>query len=162
MLTQTKPAVRATRLLLCAAVMGLLGGCTFAQRAHVAWLDPAYEPGRAGHAPFTPLETQRLLSQPLKPDIEVFQPGHKPDRPFREIALFSVDGNGDEEPDAIQAFVDLARHAHADALIVDASSPKDVGQHDSAGQERAFLTPNQRYVFRATAIIWTNSPAQVP
>ena len=137
-------------LLLCS--VAFLAGCTSAQRTHIAWLDTAYEPGKGGHGPIPALETQRLLSQPAKGNVEVFHQGHLPERAYREIAFFSVDGNGNEEADAIQGFVDLARHAGADAVILDLPS----NSRDSKNEPIPVpvLLANQRYIFHATAIVW--------
>lgn len=145
-------------LWLCAIL--LLAGCTSAQRTHIAWLDTNYEPNHKEHGPIQAFESQRLLAQPLKGNVEVYHQGHLPDRPYHEIAFFSVDGNGNEEADAIQGFVDLARHAGADAVIIDLP----VNSRDEKNGEPApTLLANQRYIFHGTAIVWkTNEPAEAP
>src|SRR5262245_1682274 len=79
---------------------GLLTGCSFAQRTCVATLDGTPRPARTGN-------------------IEVFQQGKKPTRPYKEIALYTVDGEGKDEADAVQGFMELARKQGADAVLMD-------------------------------------------
>jgi hypothetical protein len=105
--------------------------------------------------------------------------GKKPTRPYREIALFTVDGQLREEPDAITGFIDLARRYGADALIVErpsatlafetAASTKAASQSTppdsraaSAGEEKAHaearvLRPEERALFRALAVTYTGT-----
>ena len=98
--------------------------------------------------------------------IEVYQQGKKPARPYKEIALFTVDGEGREEADAVQGFIDLARKCGADAVLVDraATFKKEGGgkivdtetkEGIQGGGSETIFYPNARCVFRATAIVWT-------
>jgi len=136
-----------------------LAGCSSAQRTHIAWLDTNYQPPQPkGYGPIPPSESERLLAQPLKTNVEVFHQDHMPDRPYHEVAFFSVDGNGNQEADAIQGFVDLARHAGADALIVTMASDA----RGAVNEPVPVLMANQRYIFHATAIVWKDKPAAGP
>jgi hypothetical protein len=128
--------------------VGLLTGCTFAKRTSIATLDNTARPAKTGN-------------------IEVFQQGKKPTRPYKEIALYTVDGDGREEADAVQGFMELARKHGADALLVDrtATMKKEGGGKvvdtetqkgaEGGGGETVYY-PNARCVFRATAVVWTN------
>lgn len=135
-----------------------LAGCTSAQRTHIAWLDSNYQPPQQQHELIPESQSERLLSQPPRTNVEVFHQDHMPDRPYREIAFFSVDGNGNQEADAIQGFVDLARHAGADALIITLPSNARGGGNDAM----PVLTANQRYIFHATAIVWKDKAPAAP
>lgn len=144
--------MKKTFLLLGSAIF--LAGCSSAQRTHIAWLDSTYQPPQKPHELIPESDNQRLLSQPPRTNVEVFHQDHMPDRPYREVAFFSVDGNGNQEADAIQGFVDLARHAGADALIVTLPSNAQV-----SNEPTPVLMANQRYIFHATAIVWKDKPA---
>ena len=125
----------------------ILAGCTFAMRTSVARLDSTPRAAKTGN-------------------IEVYQQGKKPTRPYREIALFTVDGEGREEADAVQGFIELGRKFGADAVLVDRTATlkqegggKIVSTETKEGVEggggETIFYPNARAVFRATAAVWT-------
>lgn len=125
----------------------LLAGCTFAMRTSVATLDGMPQAAKTGN-------------------LEVYQQGKKPTRPYKEIALFTVDGEGREEADAVQGFIELGRKRGADAVLVDRTATfkregggKTVSTETKQGVEggvgETIFYPNARTVFRATAVVWT-------
>lgn len=98
--------------------------------------------------------------------VEVYQQGKKPSRPYKEIALFTVDGEGREEARALQGFIDLGRKCGADAILMDRTATlkrdggaKVVDTQSKEGVEGSggdiIYFPNGRCVFRATAVVWT-------
>lgn len=136
----------------------LLPGCTFAQRTSVAMLDGNAAPPAAGVGPVSLRAKTR--------SIEVYQQGKKPTRAYREIALFTVDGEGREEADALQGFMDLGRKCGADAILMDRTMTlqKESGgkvvdsqskESVAGGAAETIYYPNARCVFRATAVVWT-------
>jgi hypothetical protein len=133
----------------------LLSGCTFSSRTNIAMLDGTSAPTRLSH-------TNRTTTS-----VVVYQQGKKPTRPYKEIALFTVDGEGREEASAVQGFIDLGRKCGADAILVDRTATlkregggrivdtqSKEGVEGSGGDTIYF--PNGRCVFRATAVVWTS------
>lgn len=144
-----------------------LTGCTFTQHTHIAWLDPAYAPG--GHSIYS------LMNQKPKTTVAIYRDGAVPDRPYHEILMLAVDGNGNQEPDAVETFVDLSQRAGADAVVIkrpvssmsvhekreaqtaaaaDNGSELAVEQNQNNTISAEGLTPNKRYLFQATAVVW--------
>lgn len=156
-----------------------LTGCTFTQHTHIAWLDPAYAP-TSGNSIYS------LMNQKPKTTVAVYLDGVVPDRPYHEILMLAVSGNGNQEPDAVQTFMDLSRRAGANAVIIQRpvsglsvheKSEAKIAAAANNGAEGAVkqiqsstisadqLAPNRRYLFQATAVVWdkhitTNSATQ--
>ena len=108
----------------------------------------------------------QVTRTPKVGDLDVFTSPQAVARPYKEIALFTVDGEGREEADAVQGFIDLARKCGADAVLVDraATFKKEGGgkivdtetkEGIQGGGSETIFYPNARCVFRATAIVWT-------
>ena len=149
-----------------------LTGCTFTQHTHIAWLDPAYAPG--GNSIYS------LMAQKPKTTVVIYRDGAVPDRPYHPILMLAVAGNGNQEPDAVQAFIDLSQRAGADAVIIKRpvsglsvhekreaqtaaaasnGSKLAVEQNQSNTISAEELSPNWRYLFQATAVVWDKQPA---
>jgi hypothetical protein len=138
-------------------VLPFLTGCSFAGRTSIAMLDGRPRPSTGFFWTYG--------SRDKSASLEVYQQGKKPTRPYKEIALFTVDGDGKQEADAVQGFIILGRKCGANALVVDraATLKKEGGGKivdtqtkdgiEGGGAETVFY-PNARCVYRATAVVW--------
>ena len=111
---------------------GLLASCTFAMRTSVATLDSTPRSAKTGN-------------------LEVYQQGKKPTRPYKEIALFTVDGEGREEADAVLIDRTATFKREGGGKIVSTETKEGV----EAGAGETIFYPNGHAVFRATAVVWT-------
>jgi hypothetical protein len=130
--------------LLLLALATLITGCSFAQRTQVARYDTTMREKRE--------------------NIEVFTDGRLPTQKYREIALYTVDGEAHEEATAIEGFIRLARDAGADAIIAGRMVAAELykartKEWSDESQEKmhassALVIPRGRQVFRAKAIVY--------
>lgn len=127
-------------------LLAFLCGCSFAQRTHVAYLDQSITPAKQG---WLPHRTVAATNQ-----VDIFHDGQKPTRQYRDLAVFTVDGNHFEEPDAIAGFTQRAREICADAIIITADTSR-AGIQINATSAAPFSTVNNkddRYLYRAVAV----------
>ena len=154
----------------------MLSGCSWADHTSVALLDQSRREPPASW--YSHLNTSARSTAGQR-DVEVFLEGKKPSRAYKEIALFTVDGQLRQEPDAVTGFIELARRYGADALLVERpswglkveASGAVKGSSESAGvltqsksgegqasAEARIVRPEERTLFRGLAVVYTAPP----
>jgi hypothetical protein len=117
------------------------------------------------------------MNQHPKTTVQIYRDGATPARPYHPILMLAVAGNGNQEPDAVEAFIDLGQRAGADAVLIarpsfgfgvhaeitaqtsvtnNAGSAKDINSSAAGSVFSDELSPDRRYLFQATAVVWTN------
>lgn len=88
--------------------------------------------------------------RPPTTGVEIFHEGQRPDRPYKEIGELSQEYFTGEDAVVLSNFAKKARAAGADAVLV--LPGRDVGY-----QWNPFGRSGNRYVLRASLIIWTTA-----
>ena len=82
--------------------------------------------------------------------VDVFQPGQKPAKPYRVIALFTADGSAHEEAECMEGMLMRCRHIGADGIIL--SEPEAPNKNIAF---TGIIGPSPEYrIFKANAFAY--------
>ena len=87
--------------------------------------------------------------------VEIYK-GEVPQRPYKTFATYSYLGPAEDEIKAAKFFVSQAKKAGADAIIIQWPPHGDVKSMGLFGANGGGFGSSVAYVFKATAIVWTD------